>query len=242
LAGCRPRTPACAQLGAHARGWAGRGCGRSRRRGPHPGRYTSQTHSVPRWYTASTSPRFPSLVSTLAPAANGAPPSLPAQLVPAPALSAARRVGSSISPEEPEEPEESEEGASSDPAMIFSKPSWNLPRGERAGSAMRGAAMCGTAAPKALRQRGSRGEVRPQNLRRLWQAAEGGTRRVQLLRGEGRDVSSYYEGRDETCPVSTGGRGRGGGGEVCPQPPGSARCDKPSRAPPRPHAGEISTV
>ena len=33
----------------------------------------------------------------------------------------------------------------------------------------------------------------------------GGTRRVQSVREEGRDVSSQYGRRDETCPVSTGG-------------------------------------
>ena len=32
-----------------------------------------------------------------------------------------------------------------------------------------------------------------------------GGRRVQSVRGKGRDVSSQYGGRDETCPVSTGG-------------------------------------
>jgi len=37
-----------------------------------------------------------------------------------------------------------------------------------------------------------------------------GTRRVRLVREEGRDVSSQYGRRDETCPVSTGGRGGGG--------------------------------
>jgi hypothetical protein len=30
---------------------------------------------------------------------------------------------------------------------------------------------------------------------------------MRLVRGEGRDISSYYGGRDVTCPVSTGGRG-----------------------------------
>jgi hypothetical protein len=34
---------------------------------------------------------------------------------------------------------------------------------------------------------------------------------VQLVRDEGRDVSSQYEMRDETCPVSAGRRRRGGG-------------------------------
>jgi hypothetical protein len=29
-------------------------------------------------------------------------------------------------------------------------------------------------------------------------------------RGDGRDVSSQYGGMDETCPVSTGGKGGGG--------------------------------
>ena len=33
----------------------------------------------------------------------------------------------------------------------------------------------------------------------------GGTRRVQSVREEGRDVSSQYGRRDEPCPVSTGG-------------------------------------
>jgi len=41
----------------------------------------------------------------------------------------------------------------------------------------------------------------------------GGTRRVRLVREEGRGVSSQYGRRDEACPVSTGGR-VGGGGEV----------------------------
>jgi len=34
--------------------------------------------------------------------------------------------------------------------------------------------------------------------------------RVQLVRGEGRDVSSLYGEKDETCPVSTGKGGEGG--------------------------------
>ena len=84
--------------------------------------------------------------------------------------------------------------------MIFSKPSWNLLRCQRAGSARRGAAMCGTAAPKARTQRGSRGEVRPQNLRRLRQADRPQPPHVQLVRRDGRDVSTLY------------GRGKGGGG------------------------------
>ena len=32
-------------------------------------------------------------------------------------------------------------------------------------------------------------------------------RGVRLVRGEGRDVSGWYEERDETCPVGTGGAG-----------------------------------
>ena len=34
----------------------------------------------------------------------------------------------------------------------------------------------------------------------------------RLVRGERRGVSTQYEGRDETCPVSTGKGGGGGGG------------------------------
>ena len=33
--------------------------------------------------------------------------------------------------------------------------------------------------------------------------------RVQLVRRDGRDVSTLYGGMDETCPLCTGGRGRG---------------------------------
>ena len=40
---------------------------------------------------------------------------------------------------------------------------------------------------------------------RVWFArGGGGTRRAHLVRGEGRDVSSQYGARDETCPFSTG--------------------------------------
>ena len=38
------------------------------------------------------------------------------------------------------------------------------------------------------------------------------TDRRERVRGEGRGVSTWYEGRDETCPVSTG-KGGGGGGD-----------------------------
>ena len=35
-----------------------------------------------------------------------------------------------------------------------------------------------------------------------------GTRHVQLVRREGRDTSNWYGGRDETCPIGTGGGAR----------------------------------
>ena len=38
---------------------------------------------------------------------------------------------------------------------------------------------------------------------------------VQLVRGEGRGVSSWYGRRDVACPVSTGGKGGGGVADVC---------------------------
>jgi hypothetical protein len=41
-------------------------------------------------------------------------------------------------------------------------------------------------------------------------STEGGTRRVRLVRKEGRDVSAWYGRRIETCPVNTGGEGGGG--------------------------------
>ena len=64
-----------------------------------------------------------------------------------------------------------------------------------------------------------RGAQRGEELLRQQPARRGhvrrlqeGTRRVQLVRKEGRDVSSQFGRRDETCPVSTGGRKGGGGG------------------------------
>jgi hypothetical protein len=55
-----------------------------------------------------------------------------------------------------------------------------------------GVCVCGGAAAAAARHR--RGRTN-------W------TRRVQLVRRDGRDVSTLYGGMDETCPLCTGGRG-----------------------------------
>jgi len=43
--------------------------------------------------------------------------------------------------------------------------------------------------------------------------------RVRLARGEGRDVTAQYGGKDETCSVSTGGKGGGAGGSTPPTRP-----------------------
>jgi hypothetical protein len=77
-----------------------------------------------------------------------------------------------------------------------------------------------------------RGAQRGEELLRQQPARRGhvrrlqeGTRRVQLVRKEGRDVSSQFGRRDETCPVSTGGRKGGGSaraGPVAPRPPAAA--------------------
>ena len=48
-----------------------------------------------------------------------------------------------------------------------------------------------------------------------------------LSTGEGRGMSSKYEGRDEACPVSTGGRGGG------PRRPATRRPGTPATGPPR---------
>ena len=60
-------------------------------------------------------------------------------------------------------------------------------------------------------------EERSSRPRRRWSfssSAARAWRRVQSVREEGRDVSSQYGRRDETCPVSTGGRGGGGGARL----------------------------
>ena len=54
-------------------------------------------------------------------------------------------------------------------------------------------------------------------------AALARTRCVQLVRGEGRDVSSQYGVRDEMCPVSTGGGvGARASARPCADRPGAA--------------------
>ena len=68
-----------------------------------------------------------------------------------------------------------------------------------------------TAAPSDITCAPRAGEAVARELR-----MEDGTQRVRsrlvrLVRGEGRGVSTWYKGRDETCPVSTG---KGGGGGV----------------------------
>ena len=46
-------------------------------------------------------------------------------------------------------------------------------------------------------------------LRRRSLGADQRGRHVHIVRGEGRDMSNQYGGRDETCPLCTGGRGGG---------------------------------
>ena len=74
------------------------------------------------------------------------------------------------------------------------------------------------APPRTARRAGAAGALRPERWRGegVRRGARGGGRRAgreeMLAGGEGLGVSGQYGRRDETCPVSTGGRGEGGGG------------------------------
>jgi len=63
----------------------------------------------------------------------------------------------------------------------------------------------------------------------------------QLVRGEGRDVSTWYGEKDETCPLSTG---KGGGERETASirgPAAAPRCPLPGHAPPAPRvSGELA--
>jgi len=110
------------------------------------------------------------------------------------------------------------------PRVTAAEPSSSLP--EHAHPRARGRVVTAPAPPA---PRGSHPPHRPPSrpggrASTLRQPAPAGTRRVQLVRGEGRDVSSQYWGRDETCPVSTGGAA------ACPRPARTLSTDLGLRA------------